>query len=170
MVKRMASSHLLVLRTKMLYSEEQKNCPMLSGISRSGRIILIERTVLLLWHYNTESLVPSPMYWWFSFEWLRVVYKQRLYISNKTECSHIICTLYPYPTLHTTATGLSPLWVNYCNIPYGRKLGGKNSGEFGELVKIRQSFFRPPSKLSRQQFCSMLARCNESALIRLVPS
>ena len=51
-----------------------------------------------------------------------------------------------------------------------KNLAVKKLGEFGESAKIRQSFFRQPPRLSRQHFCSMLARCNESALIRLAPS
>ena len=41
-------------------------------------------------------------------------------------------------------------------------LAVKNFSEFGKSVKICQSFFRQLSRLSCQQFCSMLAHCNES--------
>ena len=38
-----------------------------------------------------------------------------------------------------------------------KNLAVKNFGEFCESVKIRQSFFHQPSRLSRQHFCSTLA-------------
>ena len=48
-----------------------------------------------------------------------------------------------------------------------KSLAVKNFGEFGKSVKICQNFFHQPSRLSRRHFYSMLAHCNESALIRL---
>ena len=60
------SSHLLVLRAKSLLSKEPKNGHviwnfMVSNV-RSGRIILIECMVLLIWHYNTEACIFCDTY------------------------------------------------------------------------------------------------------------